>query len=196
MSLILDALRKMEQERKARREPSAELRREVLSYRGAPSAGSDVGRWPLIAGAAGLLLAGLAGWYFFASSQPPAVPTPPSGQAASQVTPATMPPTPVPATITPTAPPVQPAPPATPLPPPKEPVASRQPAAGSNENLAVSGIAWQEERSRRRAVVNGTLVKEGAEVGGARVVEITERGVRFSRGGSSFDIPYPSGDNR
>jgi general secretion pathway protein B len=56
--------------------------------------------------------------------------------------------------------------------------------------LVVSGIAWQEERGLRRAVVNGSLVGEGAEILGARVVEIRENRVRFSRGGSSFDVGY------
>ena len=62
-------------------------------------------------------------------------------------------------------------------------------------DLSVSGIAWQEERSLRRAVVNGLLLGEGAEIAGARVVEIGERRVRFSRGGQTFSVslssPFP-----
>jgi general secretion pathway protein B len=59
-------------------------------------------------------------------------------------------------------------------------------------DLLVSGIAWQEERKLRRAVVNGSLVGEGAEILGARVVEIRENRVRFSRGGKIFEVVYPT----
>jgi len=57
-------------------------------------------------------------------------------------------------------------------------------------DINVSGIAWQDERTLRRAVVNGVLVGEGAQVAGAKVVEIRENRVRFSRAGQSFDVPY------
>jgi len=60
-------------------------------------------------------------------------------------------------------------------------------------DLTVSGIAWQDERRMRRAVLNGTLVGEGAEIAGARVVEIREDKVRLSRGGQVFDVPLSSG---
>ena len=83
----------------------------------------------------------------------------------------------------------------TPAPTPHRPAATTPatPAAeGAEPGLAISGIAWQEERELRRAVVNGALVAEGAEVAGARVVEIRERSVRFSRGGRTFDIGYSS----
>ena len=54
-------------------------------------------------------------------------------------------------------------------------------------DLKVSGIAWQDERADRRAVVNGALVGEGAVVEGARIVRIYQDSVRFSRGGETFD---------
>jgi general secretion pathway protein B len=63
-------------------------------------------------------------------------------------------------------------------------------------DIAVSGIAWQDERNLRRAVLNGTLVGEGAQVAGARVVEIRENRVRLSRGGQVFEIPLTSGFGR
>lgn len=59
-------------------------------------------------------------------------------------------------------------------------------------NLTVSGIAWQEERSLRRAVVNGSLLGEGAEVAGARIVEIGERRVKFSQGGRTISVSLSS----
>ena len=63
-------------------------------------------------------------------------------------------------------------------------------------DIIISGIAWQDERSLRRAVVNGALVGEGAEVAGARVLEIREDRVRLSRGGQVFDAVFSSGFSR
>ena len=60
---------------------------------------------------------------------------------------------------------------------------------GSVPNLRVSGIVWQEERSARRAFVNGTIAAEGSVINGARVVEIYPARIRFSQGGKTFDIP-------
>jgi general secretion pathway protein B len=52
----------------------------------------------------------------------------------------------------------------------------------------VSGIVWQEERSARRAFVNGIIAAEGSVIDGAKVVEIYPARIRFSRGGRSFDV--------
>lgn len=60
-------------------------------------------------------------------------------------------------------------------------------------DITISGIAFQDERRLRRAVINGILVGEGEEVAGARVVEIKEHKVRMSRGGKLFDVPFGSG---
>ena len=60
------------------------------------------------------------------------------------------------------------------------------PSAGAD--LKVSGIAWQEARSARRAVVNGVLVPEGTAVGGATVKKIFQNRVRFLSNGRTFDI--------
>jgi general secretion pathway protein B len=67
---------------------------------------------------------------------------------------------------------------------------------GAAPDISVSGIAWQDERHLRRAVLNGTLIGEGGEVAGARVVEIKENRVRLSRGGQLFDVPLTSGFGR
>jgi general secretion pathway protein B len=61
-------------------------------------------------------------------------------------------------------------------------------------DITISGIAFQDERHLRRAVINGTLVGEGEEVAGARVVEIKEHKVRMSRGGKLFDVPFGTGE--
>jgi general secretion pathway protein B len=52
----------------------------------------------------------------------------------------------------------------------------------------VSGIVWQEERSARRAFVNGIIAAEGSVIDGAKVVEIYPARIRFFRGGKSFDV--------
>ncbi len=52
----------------------------------------------------------------------------------------------------------------------------------------VSGIAWQEAPSARRAVINGDLVKEGAQVDGATVEEILPSRVLFSSGSRRFTV--------
>jgi general secretion pathway protein B len=53
--------------------------------------------------------------------------------------------------------------------------------------LKVAGIAWQDDRADRRAVVNGVLVGEGAVVEGARIVRIFQDRVRFSLAGETFE---------
>ena len=60
--------------------------------------------------------------------------------------------------------------------------------AGVSADIRVSGIAWQDERSVRRAVVNGFLMKEGGVVAGARIVEILQDRVRFSQSGRDFEL--------
>lgn len=64
----------------------------------------------------------------------------------------------------------------------------REPVASSIPELKVTGIAWQEEQDGRRAVVNGSLIREGGIVAGAQVKEILPDRVRFSVGGRLFDI--------
>lgn len=75
-----------------------------------------------------------------------------------------------------------------------------QGASGANEidappagvDVKVSGIAWQEKRSARRAVINGLLVNEGTPVGGVTVKEIFQNRVRLQGNGRTFDV-YISG---
>jgi general secretion pathway protein B len=56
-------------------------------------------------------------------------------------------------------------------------------------DIKVSGIAWQDERRYRRAVINGFLMHEGSMVSGARVTEILQDRVRFSSDGKVFEVP-------
>ena len=73
----------------------------------------------------------------------------------------------------------------------------RQPAPAAQTTAApadikLSGIAWQEERRARRAVVNGFLMQEGGVVSGARISDIFQDRVRFSQSGKTFEIPLIS----
>ncbi|MBI5655385.1 MAG: general secretion pathway protein GspB [Geobacter sp.] len=205
MSLILDALRKMEQDRKTRRQTAQDIRPEVLSYRGRPHYESQRTLVPLLAVAL-LIVAGISTGLFLyrgrsipATSQdeyvappvnaPVTVQPPPPAAPLVTAPPAVVqaPPPPVrtePAALQPPVPPTLPIPAALPVAAPTEPAGT--PA------ITVSGIAWQDERQRRRAVINGMLVAEGADVAGATVVEIKENRVRFSRGGKFFEIAHSS----
>lgn len=221
MSLILDALKKIEQERKARSGGKIDIRPEVLDRRAeAPRPARK--RFPAVI--AGLLVLAVAvGTGFLLKRGKPAKPSEPSPTATVTVpSPPAAPPAPVQppapvrqtATAQPTAPaqpapvkppvavkaPPQPAPddeaePA-PAPPPRAMRGSSteepSPPMPQSSDLVVSGIAWQDERKMRRAVVNGLLVGEGAEIAGARIVEIGERRVKFSRGGQTFSLSLSS----
>jgi general secretion pathway protein B len=236
MSLILDALRKMEQDRKGRSGPAAVLRPDVLRYR-ARTAKRKKRTTPylLICGGVVLLAGGIAAG-MFALGRHNAVPVA-AGPSAAATSVAEQAPVPVPAPVTlppaataPTAPatatprviPVTaanavaaPPPPAAAEAPQVSPEIAREPKSAkakrsrlpqtkperrdaaepvqpAPQDIAISGIAWQEERNLRRAVLNGTLVSEGAVVAGARVVEIKEDRVRLSRAGQSFEIPFSS----
>lgn len=70
------------------------------------------------------------------------------------------------------------------LPAPKPPVQTVQAPA----DIKLSGIAWQDERTARRAVINGFLLKEGAVVSGAKITDIQADMVRFSSSTGQFEI--------
>lgn len=55
-------------------------------------------------------------------------------------------------------------------------------------DIKVSGIAWQEEKTARRVVVNGFLLQEGTTVSGAKILEIHQDRVRFSSPAGIFDV--------
>jgi general secretion pathway protein B len=61
-------------------------------------------------------------------------------------------------------------------------------AAGRRTRLVVSGIAYQEDRKGRFAVVNDRPMGEGEEIDGAVVTAILEDRVRFFREGETFEI--------
>ena len=55
-------------------------------------------------------------------------------------------------------------------------------------DIKLSGIAWQDEQSGRRAVINGFLLKEGAVVSGSKIIDIQADRVRFSSPAGQFEI--------
>lgn len=197
MSMILDALRKMEQERKAGEKGRFDIP-DVVCYTGRPSK-KQTPRY-LYAAALALLIPLL-----FLLVHDKGRPSPGTSSAVIS-SPA----------IEQAATPVQPVQAAKPLArttsPGATPAKGRSHAALQNPqrqnrpaatttaadagNLVISGIAWQEDRRLRRAVVNGELVSEGSEISGSRVVEIRENRIRFARNGRKFDVPYASAFTR
>lgn len=70
----------------------------------------------------------------------------------------------------------------------KEQRGTSAPAIAPPADIKLSGIAWQEDRRARRAVINGFLMQEGGVVLGARITEILQDRVRFSQSGGVFEI--------
>jgi general secretion pathway protein B len=65
-------------------------------------------------------------------------------------------------------------------------------ASVSPVSLKLSVIAWSENPSNRVAVVNEEVLGEGAVIKGVKVVEISPTFVRFSHKGRAFEIPLGS----
>ncbi|WP_277058436.1 hypothetical protein [Trichlorobacter lovleyi] len=63
--------------------------------------------------------------------------------------------------------------------------------SGVPEGVKLTGIAWQDSRKMRRAVINDVLVGEGAVVAGAKVLEIRPALVRFEKNGTVFEAVLP-----
>lgn len=191
MSLILDALKKLEQEKTARKGKSIELGAAVIAGKASrpPSRRSTVAlvcAAVAVTAAATMLLMKLLSPATekpeAASLQPAALlqPLPVTVQAASPAS--------LPAEV-PLKPPAPSAPPA-PRQPAAPPAAEREAESAHSTllELKVTGIAWQEERPARRAVVNGALVSEGNMVAGALVKEILPGRVRFAIGNRQVEI--------
>jgi len=54
--------------------------------------------------------------------------------------------------------------------------------------LRITGIVWQEDPQARRAVVNEVVAREGFVIDGVKIVEILPTVVRFKKGTKSFEI--------
>jgi general secretion pathway protein B len=201
MSLILDALKKLEQEKAARRSRQVEIRPALTGRKSAPTA--VPWRQPaLIAGA--VILAVAVTMVTMRRFSPQNLPVSPAPAPVRVESPRPMEPiaaVPGPAPVqspvaVPTAPPAPPqiiapvtAPPSS---PPRSKNIEPERSSPAPADLKVTGIAWQDERAARRAVVNGALAGEGAVVAGARVVEIRQDQVRFSRDGQTYTVPITS----
>ncbi len=59
------------------------------------------------------------------------------------------------------------------------------------EGIKLTGIAWQEDRKLRRAVVNDILIGEKDEIAGAKTIEIRPDMVRFEKNGLYYDVVLP-----
>lgn len=68
------------------------------------------------------------------------------------------------------------------------PAAKPAPAASALPRFSVSGIGWNETPASRMAMVNGTSVRPGSTISGARVVEILHDRVRFSYQHRIFEV--------
>lgn len=198
MSMILDALRKMEQERKNGEKGGFDIP-DVVCYTGRPAKKHGRRYW-YAAGTLALLIPPIILLVYAkdrpspvnssAVNPPPAIELPAappqavqSAQPAARKTPA--------GTMQAKA--ASHAAPQKPQRPNRQEATSAAAEAG---NLVISGIAWQEERRLRRAVVNGELVSEGSEIAGSRVLEIRENRIRFTRNGHAFNVPYASAFTR
>jgi general secretion pathway protein B len=213
MSVILDALKKLEQEKVSSRTGPVDIIPEIVKTRYQRARSKT---WLLVAVMFGVVAATAAVTTFVMedfpsgdhkpvfvayshdASLPEAIPAPPakesgsemnSGEKNNQVA-GTVPQNVV---TPPVRTPVQTVIPSPPLPKPKiAPINNidepPQVTGSPFPSLKVSGIAWQEDKSDRRAVVNGVLAVEGEVIEGARIVTIYQDKVRFSCGGRTFDI--------
>ena len=211
MSSILNALKKLEQERhrESRRNSTQPLDAAILHdqqtvERRTPSTG-------LLLGGALFLFLGGAGLVYLTQR-----PAPQKSQQANTAITAVLPDRPVPITF----PPVQTAPkqpatvplqqpqarqekqsappllPAKPITHPTTPQPTRQPPPvqvttqqAQRPNLKVLGIAYQAgDAASNLAIVNGTPVSAGGMIEGARVEEIQKDRVKFSMGGERFEV--------
>jgi general secretion pathway protein B len=145
-----------------------------------------------------MVLACIGGWLLFREGKSTPEPLAKEISTSKNITPQPAQTTPLPqpqVTIAPVTNQSAPAPAAIQQPTP--PTQKKEAATPVNDvaavsGITISGIAYQDERYMRRAVINGALVGEGAEVAGAKVVEIKENRVKFSRGGESFEVVYSS----
>jgi general secretion pathway protein B len=206
MSLILDALKKLDREKKSRRGGDLDIAAEMLS---GDFEGPDEKKALLISGL--LVTFALAGitlyWAIYMSGRQPVIVSPaPAPQITAQSNPAPSGALPektrgvqaVPAGETESARPKTAAPglpesrqasAARPIPPAKKDV--EDPRGGKPEpagvSVKISLIIWDEHPANRSALVNGTLVREGEQVEDMKVEEIFPTRIKFSRKGRSFE---------
>ncbi|WP_240099029.1 general secretion pathway protein GspB [Thermomonas flagellata] len=214
MSLILEALRKSEAER--RRGQAPDLAQELPPAPAQPPLLARRGAWL----AAALLLAIVAGLALWRWRMPPAAPAMPTdAPAAAAATPALAaaprmvapalapPPAPTPAQARAVPSPAAPPPPpvATPTPPPAP--ASSPPAPAGNAATAAADLpeadaaglppmrlsmhVWDADPARRFVILDGQRMAEGDRRNGVQVIEIRRDGVIVEREGVRARLPLP-----
>jgi general secretion pathway protein B len=84
-----------------------------------------------------------------------------------------------------------------PVPPPRSPisapVASTPPVKGlpgDAPTLVINGGMYSEQRDLRMAIVNGNVVREGANIGGVVVEQIRPEGVVLAFRGTRYHVMY------
>ena len=218
MSLILEALRKSEAERRRDTTPGIDLELPPP----VPAARHSALRWPWPVLAGTLVLALLGLWAGLHRTTPveaatgtmttPVTPTAgPTVVDMPRVVPRTAPPTPT-ATATANPAPVATAPiafrdaspppaaPPTPLPaPPVMPRATAAPAADEVPDIAATALPpvklsmhmWDADPARRFVILDGQRLAEGDRSGGLTVVAIDRRGVVIERDGQRARVALP-----
>lgn len=216
MSYILDALKKLEHEkiRKARGNGMSSITGELFSNDEQRTDGGGMGKILLIVVFVALVTFG-ASWFFLKPGKRTEIAKPGAPVAQQQAAA----PAGVQTATSIVRPVAQPVAAQVPLPPPtvvtvapKPPVLNKEdvaaqvtprelrkrvkaaqqqpaPTMATPAGIQLSGIAWQDDRRARRAVINGFLVQEGAIISGSKVTEILQDRVRFTLSGSTFEIP-------
>jgi general secretion pathway protein B len=216
MSLILDALKKLDREKSSRRNGTANIAFEILRA-DPPHPAKRILRYSAAVSitavaTAFITYAVIAGFGILSKSSPPAtVSTPAPSQQVASALPSREPVgnsrdemSRVPAKIRDSAESKEPVTPPSgkkagrdifTKEPDAVPAIIRKPAepaprvsAAAPPSLKLSGIIWQEEPSERRAMINGTIATEGSIIEGVKVVEIYPTRVRFSHNGRPFEI--------
>jgi general secretion pathway protein B len=222
MSSILKALQKLERDREARQAKPADIQRGILRQSQRRGAQAPPWKLPLAVGAAAILAA--LGTYLLVgrgtppSQQAAAVPASPVAVPAPSAPESASPPLPAAQTAQQLSPqphdlhadrPALTAPRRAPASPSlndedeaTRPVEHAQasappappPAAAAPPQISVSGIGWRDDPASRMAMVNGSPVRVGATVQGARVEEIFPDRVRFSIQGRPFEVAVGSSE--
>jgi general secretion pathway protein B len=214
MSLILDALKKLDREKSSRRDGTANIAVEILRA-DKPRPGKRMLRYfaalsITAAATACVTYAIIAGFGILSKSSPPATVNPPPGQQVASALPSREPavaskeeisqaPVKIPAvaeTKPPATPPAKKAdralitkqPDVVPETIKKSAEPAPRASAAAPPSLKLSGIVWQEEPAERRAMINGRIATEGSIIEGVKVVEIHPTRVRFLHNGRHFEI--------
>lgn len=213
MSLILEALRKSEAERRRDRAPDLRLELPPVPRRRAPAA-----RPLLWLGAIALAVLALALWLALRGRAPVVTSTPPATAPAARPAAETPPlatplpqvvarPAPtgttIPIAATPAAPiaAARPSPPSPPpvAPPPPAPAPTPASAPDAIPDIASTGLPpvklsmhmWDADPARRFVILDGQRMGEGDRNGALLVVAIDRKGVVIERDGIRARIPLP-----